>query len=421
MSLSQQKLGFHYYPDTDHYTESDLNTWLPVLESAGASWLTLLARDDGLIPQHFIEAITGVGIKPIIQIQAPIGSLRLAKVYPTLRTYAEWGIEHVIIYDRPNLRSSWPGSNWAHQALVDRFIDYMLPILEAQCEMGLVPTFPALEPGGDYWDTAFLERSFKVLSEKCPESILSDLHMALYMWTYGHPTDWGQGGKTAWPDARPYATPLGTQDQRGFRIYEWYQEIAERILGHKVPILVAAGGAGPSEYFDSTEAIQLGNNEVARYLATHDLPEECLNFCFYPLAAAEEHSDFQSAWYRRTVSPGPKHKKTPKVPAEKTCFSIDHYVLLGLSNQTNAIEFWHALSPLALSIRPTIGFSLEEAKRARRVTLVGDLSAFSTDVKEELRNSGAHIEHIQELDTDEIYQAASNLAAEPMAIGEDHE
>ena len=181
MSLSQQKLGFHYYPDTDHYSESDLATWLPVLKSAGASWLTLQAEVDRLIPQHFIEAITSAEITPIIQIQAPIGSLRLARVYPILRTYAELGVKYVIVYDRPNLRNSWPGSDWAHQALVERFVNYLLPILEAQTEMGLTPIFPALEPGGDYWDTAFLERSLKLLKQKCSETIPSNLHIAVYM------------------------------------------------------------------------------------------------------------------------------------------------------------------------------------------------------------------------------------------------
>jgi len=33
------RIGFHYYPDTFHYREKDLQTWLPELQGLGAGWL----------------------------------------------------------------------------------------------------------------------------------------------------------------------------------------------------------------------------------------------------------------------------------------------------------------------------------------------------------------------------------------------
>jgi hypothetical protein len=37
------RIGFHYYPDYNHYRDKDLHKWLPELDALGATWLTLLA------------------------------------------------------------------------------------------------------------------------------------------------------------------------------------------------------------------------------------------------------------------------------------------------------------------------------------------------------------------------------------------
>jgi hypothetical protein len=422
MSLSQQQLGFHYYPDTDHYSESDLNAWLPVLKSAGANWLTMRANAAPAIPQAFINPIIENGIQPIIHVVEPVGTLRMAQVYTTLKFYAEAGATYVIFFDRPNMRSSWPSSSWSHNALVSRYVDMLLPILEAQIEMGIKPTLPPLEPGGDYWDTAFSETSLAMIQDRASAAVIQDLTLSLYMWTFGKPLDWGQGGHSAWPDARPYSSPVDSQDQRGFQINDWYQEIAERVLGRRLSALVVAGGAGPSETYPNAEAHQLGNNEVARYLAEHDLPQEILNFCFYPLATAENHKDFPTAWYMPPEAKGlPEElvemesiKREVEIRPEK---SIEHYVLLGFSNQINGLELWNAIAPPIMSARATVGFSLEEAKQATRVSIIGDYETFPVSIEDELMDSGSTIERYEEWDTDEFLLAASSWVAQTTVTG----
>ncbi|TFH33648.1 MAG: hypothetical protein E4G99_11105 [Anaerolineales bacterium] len=420
MSLSQQKLGFHYYPDTDHYSPSDLDAWLPVLKSAGASWLTVRAQATSNIPESFIRALIAADIQPIVHIPVAVGSLRMAHVYTALKSYADWGVRYVIFYDRPNVRASWPTASWAHEALVDDFVDALVPVLEAQNELGITPVFPALEPGGDYWDTAFFERALTLTMQRASSEVMDKLTLAIYMWSFGRSLDWGQGGNTAWPEARPYATPTGSQDQCGFQVNDWYQEIAEKVTGRKLPVLVLAGGAGPTNVYDTPEAIQLGNNEVARHLAQHGLDEGILNFCFYPLATAEGHADFQAAWYvdSRPVRPS---KTAEVVSMSSTPKDIEHYVLLGLSNQTNGLRLWNAIAPLALSARPTIGFSLEEAKRAARVSLVGDLKSLPVTIEAELSACGSEYERFEDWDTDNFLLAAADWAAKTTVTGVDHD
>ena len=39
--LQKTRIGFHYFPDTLHYRDVDVNTWLPELQALAASWLTV--------------------------------------------------------------------------------------------------------------------------------------------------------------------------------------------------------------------------------------------------------------------------------------------------------------------------------------------------------------------------------------------
>jgi len=53
---SFEKLGFHYYPDTLHYTESDMRSWLVELKALVQPGWVLLAPSDRAIPEPFITA-----------------------------------------------------------------------------------------------------------------------------------------------------------------------------------------------------------------------------------------------------------------------------------------------------------------------------------------------------------------------------
>ena len=64
----KSRYGFYYYPDTLHYWENDIHTWIPELNALGASWLTLLAPIDRAIPELFIRRIVNEGIQPILHL-----------------------------------------------------------------------------------------------------------------------------------------------------------------------------------------------------------------------------------------------------------------------------------------------------------------------------------------------------------------
>ncbi|HMK09671.1 MAG TPA: hypothetical protein VK449_11640, partial [Anaerolineales bacterium] len=214
MAPSISRLGFQYYPDDRHFTPADLAAWLPVLRSFGTGWLVLRASATRSVPEDFLRGLIDDGIEPIVHLPAQIGRMSLPDVEPLLRAYAAWGVRRVVLFDRPNVRASWEASEWSRAGIVERFLDRALPFWNLQTDLDMEPIVSPLEPGGDYWDTAFLEGVLRGLARRGQESLLDRLALGAYAWTFGRPLDWGAGGPSAWPESRPYHTPEGSQDQR---------------------------------------------------------------------------------------------------------------------------------------------------------------------------------------------------------------
>jgi len=241
---NNSRIGFHYFPDTLHYRESDLNTWLPVLQSLGASWLTLTAPQERAIPEPFLRGLQSAGIEPILHFDLPLTQSSPTATWQLLmQSYASWGVHYIVLFDRPNLRRAWAASGWAQSDLVERFLDLFIPYAQSVVNLGLVPVFPPLEPGGDYWDTAFLRAALRGLRRRGQQKILDRLAIGAYAWSDNQPLNWGAGGPERWPSARPYFTSPGMQDQRGYRIFDWYTTLVKAELDSTRPILLLAAGS----------------------------------------------------------------------------------------------------------------------------------------------------------------------------------
>jgi hypothetical protein len=434
------RLGFHYFPDTLHYREQDLQTWLPELISLGAAWLTLLAPLERSIPEFFLSGLMSSGVQPVLHFPAHVGQMPdLRELRTLLEHYARWGVKYVALYDRPNSRANWQPPLWAQEDLVERFLDLFLPQAEMVREVGLVPLFPPLEPGGDYWDLAFLSTALRSIQRRGFDSLLERLVLGAYGLNENHPPEWGKGGAARWPEARPYITPPGSQDQRGFYIFDWYLETSREELGDSLPILLLrAGNCAPSEQDGAPgDGMQhaLHNLTLARMLsgdaqdgpAPEAVATELLACNFWLLAAGEADPRVGQAWFKpdgsnlpavdvfrhwvarkrpldSTVEPPPTHEM--HVP-EGEGFqdetqdrllnrSIDHYVLLPLYAWGAADWDLAAIQPLLQEGHPTIGFSLAEARLAARVTLVGGEGAVSAGALAMLQSAGCRVERLLE-------------------------
>lgn len=408
------RFGMHYYPDTLHYTDKDLEQWLPALESLHAGWLVLLSQTNRAVPERFISALLRKGITPIIQF---ISRLAMppnpADLQPILQAYANWGVRYVLFYQRPNVRKSWPESGWAQADLVERFIDRWLPLASLAEQAGLTPVFPLLEPGGDYWDTAFLRASLISLERRGQTTLLEKLALSACGATHGHPLNWGEGGPERWPSARPYFTAAEEQDQRGFCIFDWYQAVARAVLQHDLPLFMLETGlettladdARASSAQTSAEIVRLLNGIAPVENAPAELPSSLLCGAFWLLTATADSPYVQNAWFQPDGRRLPvvdavlqAASQTPQahtISARPSARKFSHYLLL--PSYEWGISDWHLelARPFIKKYRPTVGFSVEEAAQAEHITVIGGTDIFPDELLTSLRGSGCVVERIE--------------------------
>jgi len=436
---TKSRLGFHYFPDTDHFRESDLNLWLPKLKALGAGWLTLLAPVNRAIPENFISRLLESGIEPVLHFDLPIEApIQPDSLTLILNSYAKWGIRYVIFFNRPNSRNSWASNSWAQSDLVERFLDIYLPMAETALQAGLSPVFPPLEPGGDYWDTAFLRAALYGIQRRGHTRLLKNIALSAYAWSGDKPLDWGAGGPERWPGARPYFTPSGQQDHLGFYIFDWYLALTKAVLGETRPILLMGVGDQPVCRKDSpagtidsnqTESTFTLVKLISGYEERGDLtplPPEVQVCNFWLLTTAPNDPFERQSWYRSDGSTLPvvdallqwisvrnhtsmcgnaapsrlsnlQHEPITPVqgkPASSTEYPIAHYLLIPVYEW--GIADWHldVIRPYVKKFKPTVGFSLEEARYAEKITVIGGPQTFSDEALNELRASGCIVERI---------------------------
>ncbi|MCJ7512787.1 MAG: hypothetical protein MUO23_07435 [Anaerolineales bacterium] len=398
MTTALDRLGFHFYPDEQHYSERHLAAWLPELQALGAHWLVLRGNTRRSVPEAFVRGLIEAGIQPVIHIPVQVGGVVRADLDPLLQAYAHWGVRHVVVHDRPNMRRSWREADWSRPNLVDRYLDALLPVLLSQHSCGLRPVLPALEPGGDYWDTAFLQASLQSLGRRAPKSLTSELVLGLHAWTNGHDLNWGAGGPAAWKDARAYVEGVEGEDQRGVRIFEWYRQIAEGSLGSSLPMIALSGGITPDQVPASPDNLAETGLAIRRMLASPEDAQGLQAFAFYPLAADAKHPDSPSAWYRQPGQPGPLAEafKAAAVASQNKAADVlgatlaagRRYILLPADTRIASDLDWGSLGRMAIEGNSTMGTSAEEASRCPEVVLAGSPGLYPATVLERLQAAG---------------------------------
>ncbi|MGD2155284.1 MAG: hypothetical protein PVG14_14850 [Anaerolineales bacterium] len=410
------RIGFHYFPDTYHFRKSDLKTWIPELQALHATHLIILSPTDRAIPEYFISGLIESDIDPIIHF--PIKPSQ--KPFPNdlnllFNTYSRWGVQHICLFDRPNTRSAWTPSTWTKENLVERFLDIYLPLAESAFDAGLIPIFPPLEPGGDYWDTSFLRAALMGIKRRGYQSLLDNLILSTYTPIGNRSLNWGSGGPERWPEARPYYKPLNGEDHLGFRIYDWYEALAMAVLIEPKPIYLFGIGLGgnfqakPGESANKTEKLLT----IARLLSGEQIkgfksvPSYVLGGTFWLLSASVDSPYVSEAWFKSNRLPKPfvseikewvqtlrLDEKEANNGDHSNSHPIAHYLLL--PSYDWGISDWHleAIRPFVKRYQPTIGFSIEEAQHAVRVTVVGSTEDYPEMVLSDLRRTGSLVERI---------------------------
>lgn len=431
------RLGFHYFQDHDHYRTEDLLFWVPRLKTFGTAWLVLNGEISRAIPEDFIKGLKKEKIEPIIHFRLGLSHpIAIDQLEPLLSVYSKWGVRNIIFFENPNQQISWGNQRWSQPNLIEAFVDQFLPLAKTTINLGMTPFFPAMIPGGQYWDTVFLQQSLEEIKKRDAVEILSKLGISAYGWSWGKSLDWGAGGIERWPKTKPYRIPLDSQDQRGLRTYEWYQSVARKVIGKNCPIILLQMGLVNEPVFSTSsndinknninnaetniKLIQLLNNEnVLELESSSELlqPISDMVICgnIWLMSCNSLQQKYKGyAWWNEdgNLAEMPASVLRSIQASSKNVSERDGILMFGKSAGDNhpisRYLFFASLEDFLqnehrwdvqeylMRYQPTIGFSLNEAAQAAIVDIGSDENQVPESVLEALRECGCSVRRLQE-------------------------
>lgn len=321
-------IGFHWFPDLKHYDRYYLDTFLPQLRAMGASWLVLLSEPNPYrpIPEYFIRALVENNIEPVIRVVTETVSYHDQNDLKRLcQTYASWGAHYIHVFNEPNLANAWPRWEWSTQALPDRFMNYLLPCLETMYSVpGIIPVFTPLSPGGEYWDLPFLSTCFDIINVKGKRYLFNRMAVGIHNYSFNRPITWGSGGQNRWPCAQPHQEAAGCENQLGFRLFEWYDQIIRYKVGFSLPLISAESGVhlGERRYPEFPAIDEAAHAErslaLVQEVMESQVPNYVINHAFWLLSSEDSSGFAHQRWFRPNGEPlVPRSIQTLKSLAKK--------------------------------------------------------------------------------------------------------
>lgn len=443
-------LGLRFGAVPDGAGAGSTTQYLDDVQRSGVSWMVLPASIDSLPSETIVRGLVSRGVEVVVELQCyPIEPFDVDLLRGRCRELGRWGVRYIALYRHPNLASSWRMSDWSPSGLVERFGQVLLPGLETVAQSGLIPVIGSLAPGGHYWDLVFLDRLLTFLSRHAREASLDRLAIG-YDWPVSNrPVAWGRGGPSSWPKPRPYLCPPGSQDHRGYHIYEWYDAVIRARLGRSLPLLCLSSGVSPTiaDHPDLPSLDEEGRRgqilEVVRLMANGGLPDYVFAvgaWSYTPGVAnsvealysrlTDDAAEVAVTVLKQVVShPRPVTDDAPhpeplaELPMEpgpaRPPVSIDHYLLIHAPVETDVPAGWTAQSALLASIdyvrryRPTVGFRIEEARRASRVTLIGSDQTDLDLLADDLRLDGCSVDVVAATSALELRRGLERLGSVP--------
>lgn len=420
------RLGFHYFPDFLHYTEKDIQRWLPALKEINAQWLVIQSPLNRAIPEDFIRRLSVNRINLVIAFNAPLSDpidwhdLELFAAY-----YGKWGAKYAMLNQYPNQQSAWAVGQWSDSGLIDSVISQFIRFGSLCLDNGIRPVFPLLTPGSDYWDLAFLKIALTKLKEDAPPSIQNNFVLSAAAWDWGKPLDWGAGGQERWPKVKPYKLPQESQNQLGFRTYDWYVPIAREVFGKSIPVLLLQAGIvhapqNPAEKIlpSSLEKLQAiyrllkGENvfealDESRLL--QPISSDVIGCCFY-LLSSDSPAHQACRWYSSDglrlppaqaifiSEQGNQEEKAEIEPDESqpnVNFRHNRYIFIAPELQPETPKLLELLHPYIEKFRPLIGYSIAEAQKSAMILAIAP--AFDSEPSEfdQIKNNGSLVKIIR--------------------------
>lgn len=408
MLNNKYKIGFSFFSSTEYLVSKELGTWMRHISQLGASMVIFSAGFDRAIPEDAFIIARDSGLEPIVHLKSELPLARkFNDVAILMDVYAKWGVDKIILGDKQNTKDAWPKAGWHYENLVDHFLDRFIPLATRAVQVGLSPVIPPLMPGGDYWDTAFLELILLGLTRRHLDDVIQKLILSSYGYTFNRPLTWGKGGPERWSASKPYLTPEGQEDQMGFHNFEWVQAMGQRTLGKEVPVIILdAGHPGnraaknsPDVTIEVIQQILKACQEKPEEDASEKLPEfnENVIGCNFSLDTLDQIVNGKLSFNNLQYIFGEIRGDQTKSPTEQDKMKmITHYLLLPAHKSGVSDVVLNKVMPFIKKLQPTVGFSLEEATYARKVSVYPDSILFKSEQLDYLRSEGCFVEVLPE-------------------------
>ncbi len=392
------KHGIFYFTDNRHYHAKERERWIAEFLSLRIGWLLLTSEDQIAIPEPFLQTLLECEITPIIRMvrglvinQKPTVGFELL-----VKTYSDWGVRYIQLFDRPNSSAFWDSKSWARGNLVERFIDLYLPYAEMLLKYNIRPIFPSLEVAKGFWDTAFLRLALESLERRRHQWLIDELVLSAYMHLYdpSRPLTWGAGGPERWPKTKPYQDSAHSQDHRGLYIADWYETLARATVGKSLPIILMDDPFLKPLDLSQEEIHRRTFHVIQRLLDPREdeaieidglrlepFPREILCLGFYGLPSDEIENE-PRAWFLPNGKPEWIVKEIKEVLAQngkngKQPRTIPHALLLPQLKAEELHQELERLKPFLIQYQPKIIFSLQEAFQVEHLWLPEGLTQLS--------------------------------------------
>jgi hypothetical protein len=410
MDNNMRKLGFIYFKSPDYFVKKKIDTWLPALKRLGASFVIFNAGFSRNVPEDVFICAREHGLESIVHFNSELPIARkFNDVSLIMDAYAKWGVTHMIMGDKPNTKAAWVEAGWHYENLVDHFLDRFIPLVNHAVRIGIKPVLPPMQPGGDYWDTAFLELIAKGLKRRKLDNVLSELVLSSYGYTFNKPLSWGNGGPERWSVSKPYLTPEGQEDQLGFHNFEWVQAHVRRQLGRDLPVMILDAGNPGDDMENTDQAKVLTDLQNLSHMLRNDVKrsnensnnavdfDDSIFGCFFDLNTLDAVLD-EPLSFRVLESSIFTFPKSPSmtITNEKYTKDIPHYLLLPSHQSGVSDSVLNKIRPIIKRFKPTIGFSINEALMAQRVMVYPDPHVFTDEKINMLRAAGCAVEILPE-------------------------
>ncbi len=250
--------------------------------------------------------------------------------------------------------------------------------------------------------------------------------LSSYAFTYNHELEYGSGGPEKWPNSLPYTQNPGSEDQYGFRNYEWLQSVTRSVCDFELPIHMLGSGIKEPGVPYSPEihaGVCLNILERLKGLVPENAVPGYVKSCSFHLLSAEpETEEYACAWFKSRdehlpivdfLLPGTNEEmnttgktdfksNVKETVGETIDFSesvenphpLEHYLLLPVYEWGIADFHLEVTRPFIQKFHPTIGFSVKEAALARRVTVIGGEQTFPEELLDGLRKSGSTVDRV---------------------------